>query len=170
MSNDSSFVFLTTCADISEAQVIKSFLEAQGFHPFLRDEKTQGVAPHLSQFLGKITLEIPENEFPAASQALEKAEQAAKEESAVTPPPPAFNLQHTQQMAKKALWNALLGCILIPLFCNFYSMLLGYRVLKTEVPLSSVSKRRILWAILFNSLAFYIWLSIGPSYFFASGR
>lgn len=151
------------CADIGEAQVVKSFLEAQGFHPRVRDEQTRSVAPHFGQLLGKLTLEIPEVEYMEASLAMEKQEprrvQAVSSVSAVS------EIEQTQKMAKLAMWNAILGCLLIPIICNFYSMRLGYRVLKTEVPLSRVSRNRLLWAILFNSIAFYVWLAIGPKFF-----
>ncbi|KYG61801.1 hypothetical protein AZI85_06150 [Bdellovibrio bacteriovorus] len=159
-NSTSNFVFLMDCADFSEAQVVKSFLESQGFHPRVRDEQTRSVAPHLGQLLGKLTLEIPEHEYMEASLELERRE------------PPRIQIVHendletTQAMAKKALWNAILGCIFIPLLCNFYSMVLGYRVLRQEVPLTKTSRNRLLWAIVFNSFAFYVWLTIGPKYFF----
>lgn len=144
------------CADFSEAQVVKSFLESQGFHPRVRDEQTRGVAPHLGQLLGKLTLEIPEHEYMEASQALEKNERPRLQVVHEKVP-----LDETQSLAKKALWNAIIGCLVLPVLCNLYSMSLGYRVLRTEVPLSRVSRNRLLWAILFNSLAFYIWLVFG---------
>ncbi|WP_374074401.1 hypothetical protein [Bdellovibrio bacteriovorus] len=156
---NSGFVFLMDCADIGEAQVIKSFLESQGFHPRVRDEQTRSVAPHLGNLLGKLTLEIPEHEYMDASQTLESRERPRLQVAAET------SSEDTQALAKKALWNAILGCVFIPLICNFYSMVLGYRVLRTEVPLSAKSRNRLLWAIFFNSIAFYIWLTIGPKFF-----
>jgi len=161
-TSNTGFVFLMDCADIGEAQVIKSFLESQGFHPRIRDEQTRNVAPHFGQLLGKLTLEIPEHEFVDASLTLEKRERPTLQ--IVTEEEP---VEATQKLAKKALWNAILGCVFIPLICNFYSMVLGYRVLRTEVPLTKVSRRRLMWAILFNSIAFYVWLTLGPKFFFS---
>ncbi len=155
-------VFLTECSDLSQVQVLKSFLEAQGYHPQVRDEKTRGVAPHLSQLLGKLIIEVPEHEFLGASQLLESIE---SESAPTIRPDESLAFTYSQNLAKKAMWNAILGVILIPLLCNFYSMILGYRVLTMEKPLSPVSRNRLLWAILFNTMAFYIWLMIGPKYF-----
>lgn len=145
------------CSEFSEAQVVKSFLMAQGFHPRVRDEQTRSVAPHFGQLLGKLTLEIPEAEYMAASQALENREQQSVR--IVTE-----IVNDTEGLAKKALWNAILGCTLVPVICNLYSMILGYRVLKAEIPLGKVSRKRLLWAIVFNSLSFYGWLVFGAKW------
>lgn len=154
--NKTDYVFLMDCADFAEAQVIRSFLMSQGLNPRVRDEQTRGVAPHFGQLLGKLVLEIPEHEYVQASLLLESREepkQAEKPESAVN--------ADTEALAKKALWNAIIGCVLVPIIFNFYSMRLGYRVLRTEVPLGKVSRKRLLWTIFFNSAAFYFWLTIG---------
>ncbi len=158
-----NYVFLTECADFSEAQVVKSFLVSMYLHPRVRDEQMRAIAPHLGDSLGKLIMEIPEDEFMKASQALEQKQDAAR--------PPATSeeekiedLIRTQGMARKALWNSVLGCILIPLLCNLFSMILGYRVLKQEKPLSALSRRRLLIAIVFNSAAFFFWLTIGPHF------
>lgn len=163
--NTSDYVFLIDCADFAEAQVIRSFLTSQGFHPRVRDEQTRGVAPHFGQLLGKLSLEIPEYEYIEASLLLESRE---KQEMTTEIPPEAGTAQNfrTEVLAKKALWNAIIGCVFLPIICNLYSMMLGYRVLRTEIPLGKVSRNRLLWAILFNSFAFYIWLAIIPAYFF----
>lgn len=162
--NTSDYVFLADCADFAEAQVIRSFLTSQGFHPRLRDEQTRGVAPHFGQLLGKLSLEIPEHEYIEASLLLESRE---KQEIATGIPPEAAITPSldTEALAKKALWNAIIGCVFLPILCNLYSMMLGYRVLRTEIPLGKLSRNRLLWAILFNSFAFYIWLAILPAYF-----
>ncbi|NUN05339.1 MAG: hypothetical protein HUU57_06230 [Bdellovibrio sp.] len=164
MKNNSApgYVFLTECHDFGQAQVIKSYLESLGFHPRVRDEQTRSVAPHLSQFLGRLTIDIPEIEFMAASEALEAHE--VSRPTLVTDPTEEENLAYTQNMAKKALWNAILGSMLIPVICNVYSMILGYRVLKYEKPFSAVSRKRLFWAVAFNSFAFYFWLTIAPHF------
>ncbi|WP_347357883.1 hypothetical protein [Bdellovibrio sp.] len=159
MSNQKNYVFLMDCADFSEAQVIRSFLMAQGLHPRVKDEQTRGVAPHFGQLLGKLTLEIPEHEYMEASQLLESREQPRIQIVTVQQD------VDTEALAKKALWNAILGCVFVPLLCNFYSMALGYRVLRQERPLGRVSRNRLLLAILFNSIAFYGWLYFGPKLF-----
>lgn len=160
----SSNVFLTECSDFGEARVLKSFLESQGFHPKVRDEQTRSVAPHLQNFLGKLIIEIPESEFMGASQALEllEKENSKNKPEKETPLEEAETmLRHTQDMAKKALMNSILGCILIPLFSNLYSMVIIWRVLMLERPLSRLSGQRLILAILFNSLGLYLWLTIG---------
>lgn len=159
-SSSNEYVFLMHCADFAEAQVIKSFLLSHGLHPRVRDEQTRAVAPHLGEFLGKLTLEIPEHEYMEASFALEKKEKPALKVVSTTP------LEETQTMAKRSLLNAILGCVLIPLFCNLMSMSMGYRVLKQEVPLSKYSRNKLLLAIVFNSIAFFFWLTIGPKFIF----
>lgn len=155
--NKTDYVFLMDCADFAEAQVIRSFLTSQGFHPHVRDEQTRGVAPHFGQVLGKLTLEVPEHEYIDASLLLESREKLQVK----------VVIDHgfdTEGLAKKALWNAIIGCVLVPVICNLYSMILGYRVLRTEVPLGKVSRKRLIWAILFNSIAFYVWLTLGPKF------
>lgn len=162
-----SNVFLTECADFGEAQVIKSFLESQGFHPRVRDEQTRTVAPHLQNLLGKLIVEIPEHEFLPASQALEDLEKTTplhiveNDETSIQEQ----HLIYTQSMAKKCLINAVLGCIFIPVLCNLYSMILGWKVLAKERPLSPLSRQRLLLAIAFNTIAFYVWLTFGFKYF-----
>lgn len=158
IEHNAGYVFLMDCADFAEAQVIRSFLMSHGLHPRVKDEQTRGVAPHFEQLLGKLTLEIPEYEYMQASQLLESREKP----QVVIITESGYD---TEALAKKALWNAIIGCILVPVICNFYSMVLGYRVLKNEIPLKPTSRRRLIWAILFNSLAFYVWLVLGPKFF-----
>lgn len=151
---NTSYVFLLECADFSEARVAKSFLESQGFHPRVRDEQMRSVAPHLGDALGKLIIEIPEKEFLAASHALESIEPERK-------PAVVTDSEETQGLAKKCLWNSILGLIIVPVLCNVYSMVLGLRVLAREMPLSKTSKKRLMLAMLFNTVAFYFWLTIG---------
>jgi hypothetical protein len=160
----SSHVFLTECSDFAQATVIKSYLMSQGLHPRVRDEQMRAVAPHLEQFLGKLIMEIPEEEFVTASEALESLQDSNKlrtadEEDALQAKDAA--LTESQAMAKQCLINAVLGCIIIPVACNLYSMILGFRVLGREMPLSRVSRTRLLMAMGFNALGFYIWLTFG---------
>ncbi|UYL07761.1 hypothetical protein B9G69_011960 [Bdellovibrio sp. SKB1291214] len=162
----SSHVFLTEVADFPQAQVVKSFLVAQGFHPRLRDEQTRAVAPHLEQFLGKLIIDIPQDEFLEASAALESLQDSkglkiAGEEDVELAKDQA--LTESQNMAKKCLVNAVLGCLIIPVVCNLYSMILGFRVLGKEMPLSRLSRTRLVMAFFFNCAGFYIWLSYGPA-------
>lgn len=163
---NSNYVFLTDCNDFSQAQVVKSYLISLGFHPRVRDEQTRTVAPHFENLLGKLRIDIPGYEFLAASAALEKLESspAPDEQNAGRKD----DLQETQALAKKALANAILGCVFIPLLCNFYSIYLALIVLKKERPLSPKSRSRITWSVIFNALAFYIWFLIGPRYFLGS--
>lgn len=152
------YVFLTLAKDFQEATVIKSMLQARGFNPRVRDEYTRTIAPHLGNALGKLEVEIPEDEFVQASLTLEENEPPQViivEESS--------SLEYTQETAKKCLLNAILGCVLIPVVCNLYSMILGFRVLKAERPLSPVSRKRLLMAIGFNSFAFFFWFLAGPT-------
>ncbi|WP_413557387.1 hypothetical protein [Bdellovibrio sp. HCB209] len=160
----SSYVFLTEVRDFPEAQVVKSFLVAQGFHPRLRDEQTRAVAPHLEQFLGKLIIDIPQDEFIDASQALEGLEDSNALKSVgekEIEQAQEDRLKASQDMAKKCLINAVLGCVLIPVVCNLYSMLLGFRVLGLEMPLSRLTRTRLIMAFGFNCLGFYIWLTFG---------
>lgn len=161
----SSYVFLTEVADFPQAQVVKSYLVAQGFHPRLRDEQTRAVAPHLEQFLGKLIIDIPQDEFFEASSALESLQDSnglkvAGDEEAELAKDQA--LMESQAMAKRCVVNAVLGCTVIPLVCNLYSMLLGFRVLGREMPLSRLSRTRLIIAFFFNCAGFYIWLTFGP--------
>lgn len=149
-----SFVFLTECADFSEARVVKSFLESQGFHPRVRDEQLRSVAPHLGDALGKLILEVPEHEFLQASQSLENVERPREVTSLPSSDP-------SQDLAKKTLLNAILGVFVVPVLCNVYSMILGFRVLGREMPLSKKSRQRLTLAMVFNAFAFYFWLIYG---------
>ena len=171
MSN--GYVFLTECADFSEAQVVKSYLVAQGFSPQVRDEQMRTVAPHLSNLLGKLTIDIPEYEFLEASQALEKMERnlhvVRDDEEQAEHGEDGVVIIHedttayTQSLSKKALANAIIGCILVPIICNVFSIRLIYRVVTQEKPLSAKSRYNILWALLFNTIGLYFWLTTGPS-------
>lgn len=164
----SSYVFLVECSDFSEAQVLKSFLESQDFHPKVRDEQFRSVAPHMQNLLGKLVIEVPEVEFLKASEALEKLEISKSKEHLTLASQADTEQEHqqfTQGLAKKAVTNAIIGCIFIPLLCNLYSLVLSWRVVREERPLTSVSGKRLILAILFNSLGFYIWLTMGAKYF-----
>lgn len=152
------YVFLTLARDFEEATIIKSMLQAEGLHPRVRDENIRSIAPHFGQALGKLEVEIPEEEFQAASLSLER-----NEPPRVVIVEETHDLEHTQALAKKCLSNAILGFLLVPLICNFYSMILGFRVLRMERPLSPLSRKRLLIAIGFNSIAFFIWFEILPS-------
>lgn len=159
-------MFLTECADFGEAQVVKSFLVSQGFHPKVRDEQMRTVAPHLQNLLGKLVIEIPEVEFMSASEALEGLE---KQRLEIVRPEDhdeqAAALAITQGTAKRSLINAVLGCVFIPVLCNLYSMFLTWKVLAEERPLSRISRTRIALATIFNILGFYFWLTFGLKHF-----
>ncbi len=164
----SNYVFLTECNDFGEAQILKSYLQSLGFHPKVRDEQMRTVAPHLQNLMGRLIIEIPEYEFLQASEALENLEtnplanaklKIADRETVEE------HLMFTQGLAKKALTNSILGCIFIPLLCNLYSLTLSWRVVRQERPLTAVSGKRLMLAILFNSLGLYIWLTFGVKYF-----
>lgn len=160
------YVFLTVCSDFALAQVVKSYLVSQGFAPKVRDEQTRSIAPHFGQLLGKLTMEIPEDQFLAASTALEELENANSVSLAPTPLQQEEDQRaEVQSLAQKALLNSILGCSLLPLICTFISIFQGLKVLKLERPLSRSSRKRILWSLFFNTVAFYIWLAIGPQYF-----
>lgn len=159
MSNElAGYVFLMDCKDFNEAQVVRSFLLAQGLHPRIRDEQTRAVAPHFENLLGRLTLEIPGYEFFEASRLLEEHEKPT-----VVTVTETWETD-TKALAKKCLWNSILGLIIVPVICNFYSMSLGYRVLKAEKPLTSQSRRRLFWAVVFNSLSFIVWFTILPKF------
>jgi hypothetical protein len=161
------YVFLTEVSDFTEAQVVKALLEAMYLHPRLRDEQTRAIVPHMSQLLGKLVMEIPEDEFMKASQALEQMQDAHRPVAPVTQQVEAeMQLTFTQELAKKALLTAVIGCIFIPLICNLFSIILSFRVIRLERPLSRVSGKRLMWAIAFNAFGFYIWLTLGTKYFF----
>jgi hypothetical protein len=160
------YVFLTEVSDFAEAQVVKALLESMHLNPRLKDEQMRTIAPHWGQILGKMIMEIPEDEFMKASQALEQMQDThrpAVEESKKTDE---AHLTFTQELAKKALLSAILGCVFIPIICNIYSLVLGYKVIRIERPLTKVSGKRLMWALLFNGIGFSIWLTIGPKYFF----
>jgi hypothetical protein len=163
----SGYVFLTDCADFSEAQVVKSYLVSQGFSAKVRDEQMRTVAPHLNHLLGKLIIEVPEYEFLEASLALEKMERPnlSVVQAGDVSPENEDPLLRTQALAKKSLSNAIIGCIFIPVICNFYSYYLAMQVLKYEKPLSKKSRTRLFWAVIFNCIAFYFWLTFGPKFF-----
>lgn len=164
----SAYVFLTECNDFSDAQILKSFLISQGFHPKVRDEQMRTVAPHFQGLLGKLIIEIPESEFLNASLALEELEQGQPAKQKIKMADLETHEAHltfTQGLAKKALTNSILGCIFVPLLCNLYSLVLAWRVVREEQPLSATSGKRLILSILFNSLGFYIWLTFGFKYF-----
>lgn len=154
MNNDNKFVFLMDCADINEVQVVKSYLTAMGFHPRIKDEYTRMVAPHYTNLLGNLSIEVPEHEFREASLAIEK-----KEDSQIIVKE--VQIEDHSSLAKRSLFLAILGCVLIPIIANIYSMFLGYRVLKRERPLNSKSRNQLFMALIFNSIAFYFWMTVG---------
>ena len=167
MSN--GYVFLTQCTDFSEAQVVRSYLISQGFSPKVRDENMRTVAPHMANLLGKLVIDIPENEFIEASQALEKMDRklfVVEDEQEVGEDGVQIihedTTAYTQSLSKKALANAILGCILVPIICNVFSIRFIYTVLTTEKPLTSKSRSNILWALMFNTIGLYFWLLSGP--------
>lgn len=157
---NSDYVFLMDCADFSEAQVVRSYLLSQGFHPRVRDEQTRSVAPHFGQLLGRLTLEVPEAEFLSASQALEKFE---KPPLAVAEEEQDAHSVALRMMGRRAVWNAILGMFILPIACNIYSLYLSFRVFRAEFPIASQNKRYLLWASIFNCLSIYFWLTIAPS-------
>lgn len=162
------YVFLTEAADFTEAQVIKSLLEGMYLHPRFHDEQMRTIASHLGGALGALVIEIPEDEFLKASQALEhlQNESRAQREEEEADPSQEQLLVLSQEFAKKSLLSSIIGCIFLPIIGTFYSMALAIRVLRAERPLSSISKRRLMWAVFFNIIGVYIWIAIGPAYFY----
>lgn len=159
------YVFLAEVADFTEAQVVKALLESMYLHPRLRDEQTRAIVPHMNQLLGKLVIEIPEDEFMKASQALEQMQDIHRPTVEASKDTEEAYLTFSQELAKKALLSAVLGCVFIPLVCNIYSIILSFRVIRTERPLTRVSGKRLMWAILFNAGGFYMWLTLGTKYF-----
>ncbi len=158
--NPGEYVFLTDCGDLGEARVLMSYLESLGLHPRARDLHTRSIASHLSSALGKLTIEVPAYEFMEASRALEKREVPIQE----APPAEETHLTWTQGLAKKSLNSALIGLVVFPILPNFYSMVLGYRVLKSEKPFTSVSRNRLFWAVVVNSVTFIFWFMYFPQF------
>lgn len=161
------YVFLTEVADFTEAQVVKALLEGMHLNPRFHDQQMRTIAPHLGGALGALTIEIPEDEFLKASQALEHLQNETRSQIAEEKNNPSQEdlLVQTQELAKKSLLSSVLGCIFLPIIGSLYSMILGARVLRAERPLSPVSRRRLMWAIFFNIIALYTWLVFGPRYF-----
>ena len=162
-----NYVFLTEVADFTEAQVVKSLLEGMHLNPRFRDQQMRSIAPHLGNALGAFTIEIPEDEFLKASQALEHLQNESRSQIEEEKNNPSHEdmLVLTQELAKKSLLSSVLGCIFLPIVGSLYSMILGARVLNAERPLTPISRRRLMWAIFFNIIALYAWLVIGPRYF-----
>lgn len=161
-----SYVFIAECRDLSEARVIISYLEAHGFHPRASQEKTREIAPHLAQLMGKLSIEIPENEAIEASLALEELETKRQEiikNSPLNSREQEYErlLSESQEVAKKSFYCSILGAVLLPILMNFYSLKLAYRVMKTESPVSQKSWRFLLAAGFFNSISFYFWFNFG---------
>lgn len=157
MNKNANYVFLVDCADINEVQVVKSFLQAQGFNPRVRDEYTRTVAPHYTNLLGRLNIEVPEDEFREASHALEERNDEMRQ--TVSTYKNEINDDHSHY-AQRALLLAILGVILVPVFGGLYSMFMGYKALTKEKPMSSKSRNRLWLAILFNSVGFYVWLVV----------
>lgn len=154
MSKKSDYVFLMDCADINEVQVVKSYLTAMGFHPRVKDEYTRTVAPHYTNLLGRLSIEVPEDEIFEASKAIEERNDSMVQVKEVI-------VNEYTPDAKRALFLAILGCVLIPVIANIYSMYIGFKVMRKERPLSRTSRNQLFLAIIFNSVAFYFWLTVG---------
>ena len=154
-----SSVFLTEANSFEQAQVIKSLLKSNGLHPHFRDENMRSIGPHLNPMMGRIIIDIPEIEFLLASQILEQHELEKKSESQ---PDKKSKVEEQENLAKKVLISSILGCLILPIAASIYSMILGFRLLKTQPPLNKVILRRLALAVLFNSLALIYWLTFLP--------
>ncbi len=107
MNNDNKFVFLMDCADINEVQVVKSYLTALGFHPRIKDEYTRTVAPHYTNLLGNLSIEVPENEFIQASKIIEELSDTNILRESSRPPPCALN----HFFVEEARLKSHIGCV-----------------------------------------------------------
>lgn len=158
-----SYVFVHEVRDLAEARVVISFLEAHGVTARIRDEKMRETAPHLEYLMGKLLIEVPESQAIEASQCLE--EMLRRREALLAKNPTGEQKEYeellaaSQNTARSAFISAVLGTFLIPLLLNFYSLKLGFRVMKTESPVSPKSWRYLLAAGVFNMLSFWFWFN-----------
>lgn len=158
-----SYVFVHEVRDLTEAKVVISYLNAHGFLARVRDEQTREMAPHLNLLLGRLLIEVPEHQAVDASLALEEMIRRREELLAKNPSGEQKEyedlLAQSQNTARSSFICAVLGTFLIPILLNFYSLRLGYRVMKTESPVSKKSWRYLLAAGAFNSLSFWFWFN-----------
>lgn len=160
------YVFISEARSLTEAQVVASYLEAHGFHPQIKDLNTRQLAPHFETFLGKISIEVPEAEAIEASLCIENLERAKSEQKKNylkdrDPDEEEVLLASSQANARRAMLCALFGLIFIPILLNFYSMMLSFRVMRTERPVSSKSWKYLLYGAVFNLIAFGFWFNFG---------
>ncbi len=160
------YVFISESKNLAEAQIVVSYLEAHGFHPQIKDLNMRQMAPHFETFLGKIIIEIPEEEAIEASLCIENLERAkaAQIDSYMkdrSPDSQEALLEASQANARRAMLCGLFGVFLIPILLNFYSMMLIFRVMRTERPVSSKSWKYLLYGAAFNLLAFIFWFNFG---------
>ena len=142
----------------TEAHLAKGLLEANGLAAFLADELTVGVAWHLSNAVGGIKLQVPENDVERATGILSAREDPSLdaegelgdlpevEESEAEPP-----LSTADKTVDRAVRAALLALILFPFFpLYFYSLWQLGRLAFSGQKVSPNKRRRMRLAVLLN--------------------
>lgn len=147
-------VFLIEAQSFAEAQIIKNILISHHLKPFFRDENTRSIAPHYEHLLGKIIIEVPEDEFIQASKIIEQMQDRNLRNEKTSDNE--VDLQ-TNDYAKKSLQMSMIG-LFLPLFGSLYSTILVFRALKHVRVLKKQEFYNVFFSMMINIFAFSFWL------------
>ena len=150
-----SQVFLIQANSFSEAQVIKNLLLSHDLHPFFRDENIRTIAPHYEQLLGKIIIEISEDEFVQASQLIEQMQDQDRRNQKINED---VIVDRPIDYAKKSLQMAVIGAIILPILGSFYSTILAFRAFKNVRRLNQQELLHVFASMMINIFSFCFWL------------
>ncbi|WP_425617042.1 DUF2007 domain-containing protein [Anatilimnocola sp. NA78] len=173
-------VTLEVYQNAMQAHLVKNQLEAAGIRCVLADEYATTMVWHLTNAIGGIKLQVAEEDFERAAEALDAVEQQlqhgdeedapatathardedADDQAAAEPKPgtdeddsePTLNAR--EQDAERAYRAALFGFMFPPL--QFYATWLLLSVWQADDPIRPAVRRKLYWAIGFNVPMFFL--------------
>jgi len=147
---------LLRASDIAEAQVICSFLKANGIAAQIPDEITATNLHHMTPALGGVRIFVPPAQYTEAQELLKSHRQLhAVEETGA--PTEERNIQAVEALTSKALRLAVFGVFMFPLVLNFYSLYLCFAAISSAKDFTARARRNYLTALMFNIVGLSAW-------------
>lgn len=148
MSKSGERKFVGRFPSVMDADVACSFLESNGLEAEVESRHLGTIMPHATQAIGGIRISVAAEDeeqakgLLASLPAIDLSEPLENKDRAVV------------NLMKRAAYGAMLGCIILPVISNLYSVFLFFQARKWNSDLFWEQKKLILIGVIFNLIGF----------------
>jgi hypothetical protein len=135
-----------------EAEAAVTALEAAGISALINNEVVASMMPHASDAFGGFHVSVEEERAGEALQILA----GAIPEDSIAPLEPASDSRKAQLLLRRAAYGAIMGCIILPVVANVFSLALLRKAYQTDPETFLGSKFLLFWIVLFNLIGILI--------------